>query len=898
MRRFLRILKWAALVVGALFLLLGLAACGGYFYVKDSTTPTLDGSLELDGLENSATVEREPSGVVHIRAENEGDMFFALGAAHAQDRLWQMEFQRRGGAGRLSEVLGEATVGEDEFLRSEGFYRAAESSYESLSDESRATIDSYVEGINSYLATGPELPVEFMLLGYEPEEWRPADIVVWAKMMSLDLSANYESELTRHALRAEGVTPERIRELIPPYPEDAPTMISTEDLEEEEAEREIEPSSEVSNEVPGEASGDVSGEMSSGMPSESESEMSDEVSDEKSSGMPGEASSAMSDEVSSEAADEMPREMASEVSGEASGERSADERPSGVSGESESEMSDEPLGEVSDETAEQARALIEARESLPESLEASNNWVVSGEKTASGEPLLANDPHLGFQVPSLWHLAHLEAPGFEAVGATLPGLPAVVIGKNEDISWGVTNVGADVQDLYVMDKSDGGYIHDGETKEYETRTETIEVADGEPADIEVRETVHGPIISDVVDAAGENPLALRWTTLDDGDTTMDAFLGMNRAGNWDEFNEALRSYVAPSQNFVYSDVDGNIGYVAPGSFPIRADGHTGLAPASGDGESDWEGFIPFDEWPRAFNPDEGFIATANNKATPEGYPYDIAFEWAEPYRAARIRAMIEAKDDHTVEDMTEIQNDYKSLLFEDFRSVIEDMEPESENASEWRERLVEWDGVASPESREAAVFAAWYAELSRLPEAEVGEEFWDEPRYLLEALENGDPNCEPSTAEGCMEFASEAMERALEMFEGEPPEWSEEHRATFEHPVLGSTPLARLSNREVPFGGDASTVNVGSYDFSDFSMSGGPSYRHVVDMSEGGESVFIHPMGQSGNVLSGGFDDLLDMWVEGGVFADADFGLRGRGESHPRSTRSGGFGRIDRRRAS
>lgn len=373
----------------ALVLLCVLLVAGGYAYLRASTAPQLDGELALEGLREPVRVEREPSGVPHIRAESEHDLLFALGAVHAQDRLWQMEFQRRVGAGRLSEVLGEGTVEQDRFLRTVGFYEAAEDAYRSLTPEGKGAMDAYVAGINAYLGTDPGLPLEFRLLRYEPEPWRPADVMVWAKMMSLDLSANYESELTRYRLRARGLSPERISELLPPYPADAPTILGDADLRAPEW---------------------------------------------------------------------------------AEGER--------------------------------ARGLLALRRSLPVSVEASNNWVVGGGLTRSGEPLLADDPHLGLQVPSIWYLAHLESPTLGAIGATLPGLPGVVIGRNDRISWGVTNVGADVQDLYVLDETADGraYRYGGEERRYETRREVIKVSGARDVRLTVLETAHGPVVSDVVEA--------------------------------------------------------------------------------------------------------------------------------------------------------------------------------------------------------------------------------------------------------------------------------------------------------------------------------------------------------------------------------------------------------------
>ena len=749
----LRAVRRIGLVTLILVVLVVSGISCGNLYLRSATLPEKNGVLELEGLRQPVEIRREANGVPHIAARNEEDLLFALGVVHGQDRLWQMEFQRRTGAGRLSEVLGESTVDQDRFLRTWGFYRAAERAYENLSPGGRRSLDAYVAGINAYLDSDPGLPPEFRLLGHQPEPWRPADVLVWAKMMSFDLSNNYDTELENRRLRSRGLSPGRIRELTPPYPEDAPTVLR-------------------------------------------------------------------------------------------------DATPAPPDGE------EARLG-----------ALLEQYRAQPKFVEASNNWVVSGERTASGEPLLADDPHLGLQSPSLWYLAHLESPTLEAVGATLPGLPGVVIGRNDRIAWGVTNVGADVQDLYVLDEtSDGrGYRYAGGVEPYRTREEVIRVKGAEDITLDMRETVHGPVVSGVVgDTAAEAdgaPLALRWTSLESEDRTLESYLSVNRAGSWEEFNEALRDYKAPAQNFVYADVEGNIGYVAPGAYPIRREEHTGLYPAPGGGEWDWRGPVPFEEWPRSFNPEGGFFITANNKVTSEDYPHSLSLEWAEPYRAERIRRMIGERKDLTAQDMVSIQQDQHSLLYKDFRPVLERLEPRSGRGREWKRRLLSWDGDARPGSREAAVFAAWYAELTRLPADEVGTEHWDEPRYLIRALNQGDPAC--GSVEKCRAYASEALGRAL----GRPgigdSAWGLPHQAVFEHPVLSETPLARFSDKKVPFGGDSSTVNVGHYDFETLQMSHGPSYRHVVDLADLENSLYIHAPGQSGNLLSGHYDDLLDLWRRG-----------------------------------
>ncbi|WP_167481957.1 penicillin acylase family protein [Thermus caldilimi] len=748
MKRLLRVFAWLL----GLAILAALGVVLAAYVTLRASLPQVEGRMVLKGLSAPVEVGRDAQGVVRIQAQTLKDLLFAQGFVHAQERLWQMEFQRRVGQGRLSEVLGEAALPQDRFLRTWGFYQAAKSAYARLYPEEKEAMDAYVAGVNAFLASGAPLPPEFRLLGFRPEPWTGPDVLVWAKMMSFDLSGNWEEELLRHRLLARGISKERLLELIPPYPEDAPTIMQGEDL-------------------------------------------------------------------------------------------------------------DLPL------KREEAPAAL-LRMAPPRFLEASNNWVVAGSRTVTGKPFLANDPHLRLQAPSLWFLMALEAPGYRVVGASLPGVPGIVIGRNNRIAWGVTNVGADVQDLYLLEDVGGrGYRYKGQVVPYRVREERIRVKGGKEEVLRVRETLYGPVITDALQDPPKTPMALRWVSLDPEDHILMAYLGINRAGNWQEFVAALNHYSAPSQNFVYADVEGNIGYIAPGKFPIRREGHTGMVPVPGNGEWDWQGYRKPEDWPRVLNPKEGFVVTANNKVTPEGFPYALTYDWAEPYRAERIRELLLAKEKLSLEDMKAIQLDQKSLLYRDFRPILELLNPLSERSRAWRERLLAWDGTMAKGSEEALVFALWYTELTRLPAREVGEAFWDEPRYLLKALKEGDKNCDqPDTEyrESCLDFAALALERALDRKEAlRVRSWGEVHRATFPHAVLTHTPLKRFTDRRVPFGGDRYTVNVGPFDPETLLMSHGPSYRQIVDLAHPEASLFIHPMGQSGHFLSPHYADLLPLWAEG-----------------------------------
>jgi penicillin amidase len=482
---------------------------------------------------------------------------------------------------------------------------------------------------------------------------------------------------------------------------------------------------------------------------------------------------------------------------------------------------------------------------LPMTLHASNNWVIGGARTVSGRPLLANDPHLGYQVPSLWFLAHLEAPTLEVIGTTLPGSPGVILGRNRRVAWGATNVGADVQDLYVVDPQ----------APLRTRRETIAVKGAPPVLLEVRESSYGPILSDVEPRAQGALLALRWVSLDADDRTGDTWFKLPRVRDWNDFKAAMQTYVAPSQNFIYADVDGHIGYLAPGRFPIRRPGDSGAAPVPGNGEHDWRGYLPPAAWSQAFDPPAGFIASANNRVDRRDPPLTV--DWDDPFRAERIHQLIASRPRLSADDMARFQQDRVSLLFARFRPALERLPRLSGTAEAWRQRLLRWDGDEQPSSREATVFEAWYTELARLPEAEVKQAFWGEPRYLVRALEHGDHAC----GGDCTDRARRAFEKAVARADGRS--WGLVHQAHFAHGIFTHTPLVHLSDRQVPAGGDGVTVNVGGYLFQDFSVWEGPSYRQVVDLADPESSRFVMPMGQSGGLFSSHFDDLLTLWQRG-----------------------------------
>jgi penicillin amidase len=525
----------------------------------------------------------------------------------------------------------------------------------------------------------------------------------------------------------------------------------------------------------------------------------------------------------------------------------------------------------------------------------SNNWVVDGTLTASGKPLLANDPHLGTHVPSLWYLAHMSAGDFDVIGATLPGAPAMAIGRNRYIAWGETNVAADVEDLYRERIDPTGKLvqYRGALEPMRIIKETIAVSGGEALEIDVRITRHGPLVSDAINAnnaasteepkpAVIEPLAFRWTALDESDDTVVAFLRLNEARNWDEFTAALRHFVVPSQNFVYADVEGHIGYYLPGRIPIRASGD-GSSPAEGwTGEMDWTGWIPFEELPHVYDPPAHFIVTANHRPVPADYPHHIALEYPDPYRAQRITDRLHGRTRLTVDDFRAIQADTLSLHAKALVPLlVQHARPETDADRRAVDMLRQWDFDAGAASAAEPIFQAWFLRLAAaLAGDELGPAILDDyrgrfsytTRFVTNTLAAGtSPWCDDvTTAE--RETCEQVITRALHDGVADLTErlgadiagwrWDAVHRAVFPHQGLDSIgPLRPLLSRSIPNVGDWSTVNVGTVLVDrPYTQESIPGYRQIVDLSPANNSRFIDAVGQSGHFLSRHYDDFMTDW--------------------------------------
>ena len=780
MKRLLRYSLWG---LGGLFSLVAVAAIGGFLWLNTSL-PQLDGEATLAGLGGQVTVTRDSNGIVRIQAQSDLDAYRSLGYLHAQDRLWQMDFMRRAGAGRLSEVVGPPTIRHDKIMRTLGFYRLAEASYGKLSPEVRTAIDAYTAGVNAYMETATGAwPLEFNLLRYSPEPWRPADSLVWGRLMAIQLSGNWRSELLRARLSSI-LDSEQIRALWPDYPSDAPVALVGLDR----------------------------------------------------------------------------------------------------------------------------KAALDPLEALPWPLapkDASNSWVLAGERTTTGKPILANDPHLALDAPGLWYLVDIQTPDGRIRGASAPGVPFVVLGQNDEIAWGFTTTHSDTQDLFV-EKLDpeqpGHYLTPSGSLPFETREEAIKIRGQDNVMITVRGSRHGPILDELADARefesaaaatrarGETVIALAWPALRDDDLIPQAIYGFNKAQNWSEFLEASRFFHSPQQNIVYADRAGDIGLVVPGRVPMRASGD-GRVPVPGWTDAyAWTGFIPFEELPQGSNPPSGFYVVANNKIVDDSYPHLITADWPSRYRAARIQEVLESTAQGNIEQSLELQNDILSVPARDLMPLLLKTEAQSSSAREAIALLANWDFRLDRNRPEPLIYNNWLNSLNAaLLQDELGPEFGSFRRPKTEliariltdaptAAGSAGKWCDDittSTGESCAGILASSLDQALEEIAANYGDdmsawrWGDVHRATLPHPILSRIPvLSNLFDISVETDGGSETVKRAGVGFNGpidkrFNDRHGAGYRAVYDLADPENSRFMISTGQSANPLSPYYGSLTEQWRDG-----------------------------------
>ncbi len=841
-------------VVLLVVIVVGLAAgAGAVVWITGRAMPQTTGTIRVPGLDSAVTVDRDVHGIAHITATTPHDLFVAQGFVHAQERMWQMEVWRRISAGRLSEVFGAGSLDDDRFIRTLGWRHAAERDLPALSAGARDILDAYVAGVNAWLDTHrSDLGLAFVMTGVKPEPWTVLDTLTWGKVQAWNLGGNMDSELFRFLADARLGDPGRTDELFATR-EFGPVIVPSPDVEPIGA-----------SVVPNVGRATVPRPADTPEP-----------------GPPRAATLSLTD------ADAAAWRDVAAIGDDLL-------RLAGLDGAGGGLASDHGIG--------------------------SNEWVVGPSMSSTGGALLANDPHLGISMPSIWFVNGLhcatvgeECP-FDVAGVSFPGVPGVVLGHNARIAWGATNADPDVQDLVIerLDPADRSrYVGpDGSALPFTTRTEEIRVSGGDPVSIVVRETVHGPILNDVDDRLADAPLmALRWSAIHPAaapDRTYEAILGLNTAASFDEFRAALSLYGAPSQNFVYADVDGHIGYQLPGYLPVRSDpDDRGDRPVDGStGNGEWLDPVPYEELPWALDPVDGVIVTANNAVVDDGYPHFLGREWDPGYRAERIIDLVNdyGQDGLTVEEIRRIQNDTSPPRAEGVVLWLDEALPPTPDGITIADRIATWDGRCDLDSHGCAAYMAWeYRVLRDLFDDELGplaRDYVGSP-WSWVALEQliGDPGSPwwddtrtpaVETAEGIALRAMDEAGAELRAALGDPDvwDWGRLHTATFKEATIGTGsgigPLEWYFNEgPVSVPGAAGTINNSYYrleraypdpldpEFQPlaidqlFTVTNLPSYRLVVDLTDLDGARIVITTGQSGHPFADHYDDQIDAWRSG-----------------------------------
>lgn len=817
---------WVVLVL----VLLLAAALGVY---ANRALPALDGELKLAPLTAPVTVARDGADVTHIKARSPHDAWMTLGYVHAQERGWQLEFNRRVMHGELSEVLGEATLDTDKLLRTLGIMEAAERQWQGLPVEAKQALQAYSDGVNAfYKSSNQALSPEFHILGVKPggsgQPWTPQDSVGWALMMALDLGGNWGTEFARLSA-AKVLSTEQLWQLFTPYP--------------------------------------------------------------------GEAPASKTDFAALYASLGVYKPNADAIKTGAAG--ASPERAAGPFVLNNQEKASQMAMDVNDWAANIGN--VEGK--------GSNNWVLAGSRTASGKPMLANDPHLGLSAPAIWYFARLQAPAgqgadgkataaLDVMGATLPGLPFVVLGRTAKVAWGFTNTGPDVQDLYLEQINPANpqqYRVPGSGKpqwaDFKIRSETIKVKGKPDVALSVRSTRHGPVLSDAQKAhaevldTGKYVVALRWSALETDNLTALAALRANQAQSVDDLIAAYADHHSPMQNVVMADVAGKVAYKAIGKVPLRkADNDIrGVAPSPGwDARYDWAGWLPYAQTPQADAAAigaKGWFANANQSVVPAGSDLFIGQDWVVPYRFDRIEKLLAATPQHDLASVKKVQADQLSLATLRLLPFLQKTVSQHPLAAQAQTLLADFDGVMRADSAAPLIFSVWVDELTRgVVSSKLGETRFKSvygKRHFRSAIEDIVERNDLSWcgANGCAAQSTAALDRALTVLQtkqGATPaqwNWGKAHPALSAHRPFGNVAvLARFFDVSVPTGGDSFTVNVGQYWPNDeklpFANRHAASLRAIYDLSDLEKSQFIYQTGQSGLVFSSRYRDMSRTWAE------------------------------------
>jgi penicillin G amidase len=805
-------------------LILG-ASCGRKAMPPAPLVAQVAGTLEVAGLSAPVRVVRDRWGVPHIYADSQDDLFFAQGFVQAQDRLFQMDLWRRSAQGRLSEVLGPNFIERDAMTRRIQYRGDMDAEWTSYSPDTKAIATSFVRGINAWveIARGRP-PEEFVLAGWLPELWRPEDIL--NRTEAFGMTANARAEVLRARILA-AVGPSATMSLLPLDPFRPATVpagldVSTISYVVDDALRRI--------------------------------------------GTPpfftGLAATSQKGDGSRFSA------LAASGPEKGDGSRFLAGKPNVSSDFSPTMGSDPGQGESTP---------------VPFSRGGSNNWVVAGERSSTGSPLLANDPHRDLDHPSLRYLVHLHAPGWNVIGAVTPWLPGVAIGHNERVGWGLTIFSSDVQDLYVeqVNPDNAHQLRErGRWIDTESMKDSIPVKGrAKPFEFDREFSPHGVIIA--TDRRQHLAFALKWTGFESGTAGYLGALAIDRVSSAQEFRSALARWKAPGENFVYADANGNIGYQAAALTPRRRT-WDGTLPAPGWSRVyEWDGWYSLDDLPHVLNPPSGYAATANNNTLASGERRAIGFEWGSPARINRIREVFAEHPRFSIDDFKQFQHDVRAWNAEQLVPLLQTVRADRADVEEARQRLLTWDRRMAPGSREATIYAVWErALLTSLVDGKLEASLARD--YTANAPDSFDILVPAITRPSAAWFGRDAAKARdallvsalasavdeLRTRLGADPSswtWGRVHTATFKHP-LAVTLAARQRFNIGPFErpGYANTV-MATYG-AGFEQNGGASFREILDPSNWDRSVATSAPGQSGSPSSPHFSDLARLWAAGEYF--------------------------------
>ena len=791
--------RWLVRIFTGLAVLAVVTLVLGYLFLSRSI-PDYDGSFTVDGVTAPVEIVRNTQNVPHIFGETDADVFYGLGFAHAQDRLWQMTLLRRTAQGRLSEIFGTQTTRTDELMRRLDIYNLARESFDAQDDATKEALRAYSAGVNAWLAQvnegarGRGAP-EFWLFAPEIAPWQPSDSLAIIKLLGLQLSSHVAEEVLRARTSLALDNDARLADIMPDFP--GPGVAALPDY---------------ASLVPG------------------------------TEGIRYAAADTRDDPLSPLA-------------------------PRGMGG-------------------------------------ASNAWAAGPSRSASGGTLLANDPHLGFTAPSVWYLAGIELESGGVIGATIPGMPVVLVGRSDRIGWGITSSYADDQDVHIerLNPEDPTQVltPDG-YKPMRTRTSIVRIKDGADVTLTLRWSENGPILPgrhwDLATITPPGHVAsLAWTMLTGDDASMTAAMNLMKAGTIQEALDASEDYLGPSQNLTVVDGE-NIAMKTIGALPRRRDDHQskGRLPTPGWIEANrWDGILPYAQNPEFVNPAGGILGNTNNKVVDRPFPLHVSYHWGDTQRIQRWRNLMQGREVHTRESFMEAQLDTVSPTARTLLPLVGaelwftgEAAPEG-TPERLRQRalalLASWNGEMNEHLPEPLIYAAWMRELQdRLIHDELGplaDEFTHvEPLFIERVYRNVDGAAawcdvvQSARVETCDEIARQALDSALIWITEtygtglESLRWGNAHEAVHEHQVLGNAPgIGWLVNiRQSTSGGDNTLLRGRTKGGAEdpFLNVHGAGYRGIYDFADPESSVFIISTGQSGHPLSRHYDDLSELWRRG-----------------------------------